>query len=59
MSLRTKAILTPGSHDCHKLVTNLNNNELKTSDMQFEDCALKLNASDFACRSKGKVKPQR
>ena len=27
--------------------------------MQFEDNALKLNASDFACRSKAKAKPQR
>ena len=27
--------------------------------MQFEEYALKLNASDFACRSKAKTKPQR
>ena len=27
--------------------------------MQFEEFALKLNASDFACRSKAKAKPQR
>ena len=27
--------------------------------MQFEEYALKLNASDFACRSKAKAKPQR
>ena len=27
--------------------------------MQLEDYALKLNASDFACRSKAKAKPQR
>ena len=26
--------------------------------MQFEDCALRLNAGDFASRSKAKVKPQ-
>ena len=40
------------SHGLNKLVTNLNNNEQETSEMQFEECALKLNASDFACRSK-------
>ena len=27
--------------------------------MQFEEYALKLNASDFACRSKAKAKPQK
>ena len=27
--------------------------------MQFEEYALKLNAGDFACRSKDKAKPQR
>ena len=27
--------------------------------MQFEEYALKLNASDFACRSKAKTKPRR
>ena len=27
--------------------------------MQFEEYALRLNASDFACRSKAKAKPQR
>ena len=47
------------SHGLNKLVTNLNNNEQETSEMQFEDCALKLNASDFACRWKAKAKPQR
>ena len=46
------------------MVTNLNNkdqddNEQETSEMQFEDHALKLNASDFASRSKAKAKPQR
>ena len=25
--------------------------------MQFEECALKLNASDFACQSKANAKP--
>ena len=51
-------------HGLNKLVTNLNNknqddNEQETSEMQFEDCALRLNASDFASRSKAKAKPQR
>ena len=52
------------SHGINKLVTNLNNkdqddNEQETSEMQFEEYALKLNAGDFASRSKAKVKPQR
>ena len=38
----------------NKLVTNLNNNEQETSDVQFEEYALKLNAGDFASRSKAK-----
>ena len=51
------------SHGLNKLVTNLNNkeqddNEQETSEMQFEDCALKLHASDFASRSTAKAKPQ-
>ena len=52
------------SHGLNKLVTNLNkkdqdDNEQETSATQFEDYALKLNASDFASRSKAKAKPQR
>ena len=52
------------SHGLNKLVTNLNNkeqddNEQETSEMQFEEYALKLNASDFASRSKAKGKPQK
>ena len=47
------------SHGLNKLVTNLNNNEQETSEVQFEEYALRLNASDFACRSKAKTKPQR
>ena len=52
------------SHGLKKLVTNLNNkdqddNEQETSEMQFEEYALKLTAGDFASRSKGKAKPQR
>ena len=52
------------SHGLNKLVTNLNNKEdddteQETSEMQFEEYAVKLNASDFASRSKAKAKPQR
>ena len=47
------------SHGLNKLVTNLNNNEQETSEMQFEEHASKLNAGDFASRSKAKAKPQR
>ena len=47
------------SHGLNKLVTNLNNKEQETSEVQFEEYALRLNASDFACRSKVKAKPQR
>ena len=44
------------SHGLNKLVTNLNNNEEETSEVQFEEYALKLNASESACRSKGQSK---
>ena len=47
------------SHDLNKLVTNLNNNEEETLEMQFEEYASKLNAGDFASRSKAKAKPQK
>ena len=47
------------SHGSNKLVTNLNNSETETSEVQFEEYALRLNASDFASRSKAKAKPQR
>ena len=51
------------SHGLNKLVTNLNNkeqddNEQETSQMQFEEYALKFDAGDFASRSKAKAKPQ-
>ena len=46
------------SHGFNKLVTNLNN-EQETSEMRFEEYALKFNAGDFACRSKAKAKPQK
>ena len=45
------------SHGMKKLVTNLNNNEQETSEMQFKEYALKWNAGDFASRSKAKAKP--
>ena len=52
------------SHGLNKLVTNLNNkdqddNEQENSEMQLEEYALKLNAGDFASRSKAKAKRQR
>ena len=43
------------SHGSNKFVTNLNNNEQEMSEVQLEEYALKLNASDFACRSKAKA----
>ena len=47
------------SHGLNELVTNLNNHEQETSEVQFEEYALRLNACDFASRSKAKAKPQR
>ena len=47
------------SHGSNKLVTNLNNSEQETSEVQFKEYALKLDGSDFACRSKAKAQPQR
>ena len=54
------------SHGLNKLVTDLSNNkendntEQETSEMQFEEYAVRLNASDFASRSKAKAtKPRR
>ena len=52
------------SHGLNKLVTNLSNkedddNEQGTSEMQFEEFALKTNVLAFASRSKAKAKPQR
>ena len=51
------------SHGFNKLVTDLNNkeqddNEQETSEMQFEDYALKTNVLALASRSKAKAKPQ-
>ena len=47
------------SHGSHKMVTNLNNSEQETSEAKFEEYALRLNARDFAFRSKAKAKPQK
>ena len=52
------------SHGLKKLVTDLGNNkdddnEQETSEMQFEDFALKTNVLSFASRSKAKAKPRR
>ena len=50
------------SHGLNKLVTDLNNkdqDEQEISEMQFEEYALRLNAGDFANRSKENAKPQK
>ena len=53
------------SHGLNKLVTELSNNkvndnnEQETSEMQFDNIALKSNARAFESRSKAKAKPQR
>ena len=52
------------SHGLKKLVTDLSNtedddNEQETSEMQFEDCALKTNVLAFTSRTKAKAKLQR
>ena len=38
---------------------NSNNNEQETPEVQLEEYALKVDAKDFACRSKAETKPQR
>ena len=47
------------SHGLNKLVTNLSNIEQETSEVQFEEHALKFDAIDLASRSKAKAKPQK
>ena len=47
------------SHGSNKFVMNLNNNEQEIPEVHLEQYALKLDAKDFACRSKAKAKPQR
>ena len=47
------------SHGSNKFVMKLNNNKSEIPEVQLEEYALKLYASDCACRSKAKAKPQR
>ena len=47
------------SHGSNRLVMKLNNNEQEIPEVQLEEYSLKLDAKDFACRSKAKAKPQR
>ena len=47
------------SHGSNRFVVNLNNNETEIPGVQLEEYVLKLDAKDFACRSKAKAKPQR
>ena len=48
------------SHGPNKSVMNLNtNDEQEIPEVQLEEYAWKLDAKDFACRSKAKAKPQR
>ena len=47
------------SHGSNRFVMNLNNNETEIPKVQLEEFAFFLDAKDFACRSKAKVKPQR
>ena len=47
------------SNGSNKFVMNLNNNEQEIPEVQLGEYALKLDAKDFACRSKAKAKPQR
>ena len=47
------------SHGSNKFVMDLNNNDTEIPEDQLEKYALKLDAKDFACRSKAKAKPQR
>ena len=59
VEIRIMSVNKDNSHGLNKLVTNLNNNEQETSEVQLEEYALRLNASHFACRSKAKAKPQK
>ena len=47
------------SHESNKFVMNLNNNEQEIPEVQLEEYAFKLDAKDFARRSKAKAKAQR
>ena len=47
------------SHGTNRFVVSLNNNEQEIPEVQLEEYAFKLDAKDFACRSKAEAKPQR
>ena len=47
------------SHGSNKFVMDLSNIEQEIPEVQLEDFSSKLDAKDFACRSKAKAKPQR
>ena len=47
------------SHGSNKCVMNLNNNEREIPKVRLEECAVKLDAKDFACQLKAKAKQQR
>ena len=47
------------SHGSNRFVLNLNNNETEIPEVQLEECSFKLDAKDFARRTKAKAKPQR
>ena len=47
------------SQGSNKFVMNLNNTETEIPEVQLEEKALKLDAQDFAWRTKAKAKPQR
>ena len=47
------------SHGSNKFVMDSNNNDTEIPEVQLEEYASKLDAKDFACRSKAKAKPQR
>ena len=46
------------SHESNTFVMNVNNKEEEVPEVQLGEYALKLDAKDFACRSKAKAKPQ-
>ena len=47
------------SHGSNRFVMNLNNNVTEIPEVQLGEYAVKLDAKDFACRSKAKTEPQR
>ena len=72
VEIRIESVNKDNSHSCvrishglNKLATDLSNNKeddnnkQETSEMQFEDFALKTNVLAFASRSKAKAKPRR